>query len=514
MGREHSRRAGTRSQSATEYLMTYGWAILIIAIVTGAFYSMGAFSTALSGPSACIAITGYLCNDPVLYSSGALKVGFGQVGSGPITVTGSACTRNSTITSINPTPSTLVEPGESGYITFVCPLADSAVGSHFSGYLWIEYSDNNQQNAIAEIGRITATVQNKSAVTSWYYVPVTIYNGNDVATGSDFQEMLTVDSAAYSQYINRDWRNVEFTTGPDGTGTALSAWVESNPSNTATATTVWVYLPDGIAAQSNTVVYMDFTTSNVMSASGPTGEAPQLSCNNPSDTASGCAAGQYAEYDNGASVFSFYDNFAGVSDSNWAYTDGTGSSDPVSVDNGVTISPGAANGALEFYTTSNLDGIWGMVAFDLYAKPGAHTTSSNGNGYTEIGGFEYNGAFLYGLYASSGSSYYSVSEYEGDGQVLTDYPTGLGTPDPALGVYSILRGPNLDGWYTQTFTTLNYADTYNAYFVDPLGAANGPFEIIVGTTVAPTFMQWFRMRVAPPNGDMPTASYGGVVSVI
>ena len=40
-----------------------------------------------------------------------------------------------------------------------------------------------------------------------------------------------------------------------------------------------------------------------------TGEAPQLSCNNPANTQTGCAAGQYGKYDNGKNVFSFYSNF-------------------------------------------------------------------------------------------------------------------------------------------------------------------------------------------------------------
>ena len=35
---------GFRSQSAMEYLMTYGWAILIIAVILGGLYSLGLFS--------------------------------------------------------------------------------------------------------------------------------------------------------------------------------------------------------------------------------------------------------------------------------------------------------------------------------------------------------------------------------------------------------------------------------------------------------------------------------------
>ncbi len=46
-----------RSQSAMEYLMTYGWAILIIAVVLGALYSLGVFNMSAYmpkiGPGAC-----------------------------------------------------------------------------------------------------------------------------------------------------------------------------------------------------------------------------------------------------------------------------------------------------------------------------------------------------------------------------------------------------------------------------------------------------------------------------
>ncbi|MCL4389136.1 hypothetical protein M1397_00795, partial [Candidatus Marsarchaeota archaeon] len=43
-GHAYSRIAKARSQSAMEYLMTYGWAILIIAIVVVALFSLGVFN--------------------------------------------------------------------------------------------------------------------------------------------------------------------------------------------------------------------------------------------------------------------------------------------------------------------------------------------------------------------------------------------------------------------------------------------------------------------------------------
>ena len=68
-----------KAQSAMEYLMTYGWAILIIAVVLGALFSLGVFSsTSLLGTS-CIATPGYLCQSPLLsHSTGGLTITFGQ----------------------------------------------------------------------------------------------------------------------------------------------------------------------------------------------------------------------------------------------------------------------------------------------------------------------------------------------------------------------------------------------------------------------------------------------------
>ena len=45
-------RAGFRAQSAMEYLMTYGWAILIIAVVLGALFSIGVFNPMSFEPKA------------------------------------------------------------------------------------------------------------------------------------------------------------------------------------------------------------------------------------------------------------------------------------------------------------------------------------------------------------------------------------------------------------------------------------------------------------------------------
>ena len=67
-----------KAQSAMEYLMTYGWAILIIAVVLGALFSLGVFSGASLIGNACIAGPGYYCGSLVYTHGGTLSASIGQ----------------------------------------------------------------------------------------------------------------------------------------------------------------------------------------------------------------------------------------------------------------------------------------------------------------------------------------------------------------------------------------------------------------------------------------------------
>ena len=70
---------GFKGQSAMEYLMTYGWAILIIAIVLAALFSLGVFGGGLGLPNACIAQSGFSCSSPVYgHATGNILVTIGQ----------------------------------------------------------------------------------------------------------------------------------------------------------------------------------------------------------------------------------------------------------------------------------------------------------------------------------------------------------------------------------------------------------------------------------------------------
>ena len=68
-----------KAQSAMEYLMTYGWAILIIAVVLAALFSLNVFNAGANLGTSCIPSPGFLCQSPVLSgSTGTISFTVGQ----------------------------------------------------------------------------------------------------------------------------------------------------------------------------------------------------------------------------------------------------------------------------------------------------------------------------------------------------------------------------------------------------------------------------------------------------
>jgi len=133
-----------------------------------------------------------------------------------------------------------------------------------------------------------------------YYVAVNITNSQTTATPSPFQQMINITESSFSSYItyNNNFANFEYFYA---NGTIIPAWIESNSSGKLIT---WVKLTPSIAASGKLTIYLGFVSksTNLLSSSGTSGigEAPQLSST-------------YAEYDDGADVFSYYENFAGTS---------------------------------------------------------------------------------------------------------------------------------------------------------------------------------------------------------
>ncbi len=511
-------KATSRAQAAMEYLMTYGWAILVIAVVMVALFALGVFG-GNRGTSSCVATSGFICQNPVLNATGNLSVVFGEIGHS-ITVTGTGCTTNSTPAIDNPISGESLSSGQSGMLLFHCQLQSNAIGTQFSGKLWIQYNTQYQTGLYLQFASVyasvsttaaasssvtTATTVSTSNVLQIQYVPITITNSQSTAAPAGFQQMLTIPSSSYSPYINSAWSNVEFTTAPAASGSTIPAWVESGNSNTVSSTIVWVKLPSQIPANGNTVIYMDFMSSNVMSSSGPTGEAPQLSTN-------------YGQYDDGGLVFTQYGGGGATGWGQFTFVEGTWlTSNGYLQQTATTGSYGAGPAALIESQSYQVAGNYVLgMAFNYTTETSprvgviaAATLSGGGDPY----GFRF-----IGQQGDNNAGFISLLNDLKDWAVSDAYQGAASTPytmviTDDVGTWS---GNLYSGYGTEASSPITSLSPTSYSTTNNNGASAGYVGVSAGyyngTTVVanPINVQWFYVRSLPPGGVMPSISLGPV----
>jgi hypothetical protein len=144
-----------KSQAAMEFLMTYGWAILVVLVAIGALAYFGVLSPDRFLPSKCQLPAGIACLDHrVVDGTGAdagvhivLRNGLGfDIESVEVSATG--CTTDDT------TPATIANGGEGTYVVTGCD-ASLTSGSKYSGDVNVTYTNSesslshNLQGSIA-----------------------------------------------------------------------------------------------------------------------------------------------------------------------------------------------------------------------------------------------------------------------------------------------------------------------------------------------------------------------------
>ncbi len=162
-----------KTQSAMEYLMTYGWAILLIAVIFIALFELGVFDF-LPLPIACLPNPSFLCSNESFSSGGSFTETFGYIGTEPITITGLAC--NVTLAAPPKTPSfesahILIEPGQKVQLTFQCPTSSQMrIGTSIPLSLWFYYNTSSESGLEDKYAQGWATVNYQSFlwnVTEW-----------------------------------------------------------------------------------------------------------------------------------------------------------------------------------------------------------------------------------------------------------------------------------------------------------------------------------------------------------
>ena len=312
------------------------------------------------------------------------------------------------------------------------------------------------------------------------YIPLTITNNQGSATPNPFQVKVTWNPSTYSSYEGSALGNVRFC-ADIACNTMLYGWLEScTPSCSASATSAsaWVKLTSAIAAGGGTLtIYMVFLASSTPFDTSYWGEAPSLS-------------GTYGQYDNGANVFTFYDNFAGPSlSSKWTWI-ASASGVSFTVSNGLTV-------------TTSTTSAYGFVISANQAYPAvAETYTSSGNSILGVSTSQAVNNFIapYRGYSMDWYSGYDDIESEGatSAQMTTlgqaTFPTGVWQVTwSATGTEYFLDGKGVNYNGTNPGNTIA---NYGIY----VGQSNG--------VKASSVFSWARMRAFPPGNVMPTVSKG------
>ncbi len=168
------------AQSAMEYLMTYGWAILIISIVLAALFALGVFSSSSFIGSSCIAASGYECSAPLLLHNGYFTSIVGQATGNSWTAANIIFVVSGSSVPTNPIPSptlSCVEAPAGGILAnggsfttayngayyngacygFGTPQVPGGItiGSTIVGSLWASYSIGSASGLFSQIATVT-----------------------------------------------------------------------------------------------------------------------------------------------------------------------------------------------------------------------------------------------------------------------------------------------------------------------------------------------------------------------
>lgn len=367
-----------------------------------------------------------------------------------------------------------------------------------------------------------ASWKTPSGVTVWFNI--TIQNndpGNAIVQYNAIN--ITVNALAFSAYANNGFTNFEIFNGI--TGNIPYQWLEGNAPtiagsagnelqtyglNTVNSLEIWINMPStiGIGVTAVNVLSIGFLSMSSNSVNGNNvGESPVLTCPTASTSTAACA---YGKYDNGANVFSFYQNFTGTSTpAGW-----TSSGASIIQDNGLTTS-GASN---SYFTTANTYGLNPAQILDEFSK----TTNPTGADSHIDTGYVTNtlvdtketlvGWGLDGWGSNSMAEVYDYAASTGNTAIF----------EPPNGAYYLMTSY----WPSMAFGAFDYNYGFQqGLYPPPPSATNIGVDIPGGGGVTTANILWMRIRTyyAQPSTDtfgplqQPSSSWkapSGLVEII
>ncbi len=312
------------------------------------------------------------------------------------------------------------------------------------------------------------------------FVPIILNNTQTTPTSSSYQLNLYLSVSQLSSYnVDANDQNMEYFYA---NGTIIPSWIEYMNNSDGGINNHTIVLLKFINSlprpNSLLIIYMGIAPSSVnLLNNNNVGEAPQLSST-------------YAEYDDGANVFSFYDNFAGTTLSNIWQIHGN---PIISVNDGLTINSLTIKEA-SITTGSFFSGIFSIDQKSLlttnlnYGVLLDYNYSSNTGYLMRSSGYGYGGPDNITWYNDNNSTYTLLG--------LLQYT------EPYLSGQSILRSKsyaynstfNISGWIR------NARSSFSGLIKLPGSSSlynNGSIGLY--TANAEIFEQWVLVRRSPPN---------------
>ena len=314
-------------------------------------------------------------------------------------------------------------------------------------------------------------------------LPITFTNAQTSSTASGLQVKAAFPWYEYASLASASMGNVRFFSNSADTH-HLYSWLEQLGSPNYDNSLFWVNLGNvTIAGSSGTAtIYATFLSTSTTFDAVWAGESPTI-------------PGTYAEYDNGANVFNFYDNFAGTSlSSKWTVSGVT-----YSVNNGITMTAAAATN--DYITSSSFTASTGVVDFYGYiwgtSTPFVETgftTATSSNNYATAMQF-YPGDGVFGIQGGSAGQVNS-------GQVSASEVTGI---------YSVAVTSSTTSSFSLNYgtpATLSSSDAPS--YPLPIGlmkAGSGTFSTSLS-------YNWIRERTLPPSDVLPSYTFGDLQTTI
>jgi len=324
---------------------------------------------------------------------------------------------------------------------------------------------------------------NLVSISVGYPMPLQIIlkNSQNVASPSPFQQMLQLEASEINSVlpsstpqVASDFHNIRFKYN----NSYIPAWLESINNGVAT---IWVKLPVSIPANSS--ITIDMEVDPYLNFDGVYwGENPLLSST-------------YAQYDNGANVFPYYQRWGSLNalPTGWSSISGTGLNFAPTY---TEISAGPNNQWYGIYLNPLPQSFLAPTVWSLYGNlysvkyaPGLEVGTSIGNnnnpGYL-IDDVNSSGLPPPDIYFDNIPNYISTGYTDTNNNKL--YSMQLNSPT-SVQIYIN---------YSQIYSTSSAASQDVSYFV--ITPVNNPSYGPAG----PAYIYWLRTTANPPNGVMPS----------